>query len=81
MEEDDSRARPTDNSDKVSDKELQSSESFHCNSATRDTKKSVFTTKATYQWVLRGLVIQVALFHCASSVANNLQMQQWLQKN
>jgi hypothetical protein len=39
MEEEDSRPRPTDNSDKVSDEELQSSESFHCTSATRDTKK------------------------------------------
>jgi hypothetical protein len=28
-----------DSSDKVSDEELQSSESFHCISATRDTKK------------------------------------------
>jgi hypothetical protein len=25
-------------------------------------------------------VIQVVLFHCASSVANDLQMQQWLQQ-
>jgi hypothetical protein len=38
IEEEDSRPRPTDNSDKVSDEELQSSESFHCTSATRDTK-------------------------------------------
>jgi hypothetical protein len=81
MGEDDSRPGPVDNSDKVSDEELQSSESFHCTSATRVTKKSIFTMKATYRWVLHGLVIQVALFHCVSSVANKLQMQQWLQQN
>jgi hypothetical protein len=34
MEEDDPRPGPTDNSDKVSDEELQSSETFHCTSAT-----------------------------------------------
>jgi hypothetical protein len=38
MEEDDSRSGPTDDSDKVSDEKLQSSESFHCTSATRVTK-------------------------------------------
>jgi flagella basal body P-ring formation protein FlgA len=32
-------------------------------------KRSIFTTKAIYQWALHGLVIQVVLFHCASSVA------------
>jgi hypothetical protein len=32
--------------------------------------------KATYQWALHGLMIQVFLVHCASSVANDLQMQQ-----
>jgi hypothetical protein len=37
--------------------------------------------KATYQWALHGLVIQVVLLHCASSVANDLQKQQWLQQN
>jgi hypothetical protein len=37
--------------------------------------------KATYQWALHELVIQVFLFHCVSSVANDLQMQQWLQQN
>jgi hypothetical protein len=30
--------------------------SFHCTSAVRVTKKSIFTLKATYQWVLHGLV-------------------------
>jgi hypothetical protein len=30
----------------------------------------VLTMKATYRWVLHGLVSQVVLFHCASSVAN-----------
>jgi hypothetical protein len=49
MEEEDSRPRPTDNSGKFCDEELQSSESFHCTSATRDTKKAVLTMKATYQ--------------------------------
>jgi hypothetical protein len=38
MEEQDSRPRPTDNSDKVNYEELQFSESFHCTSATRDTR-------------------------------------------
>ncbi|XP_072909831.1 zinc finger BED domain-containing protein 5-like isoform X6 [Hemitrygon akajei] len=42
MEEEDSRPRPTDNSDKVTDEELQSSESFHCTSAKMDTKKVRF---------------------------------------
>jgi hypothetical protein len=39
MEEEESRPGTMDNSDKVSDEELQSSESFHCTSATRVTKK------------------------------------------
>jgi hypothetical protein len=56
MEEDDSRPGPTDNSDKVSEEELQSSALFHCPSATRITNKPVFAMKATYQWVLHGLV-------------------------
>jgi hypothetical protein len=68
------------NSDEVSDEESQASDKFHCTSVTMDTKKSVFIMKATYQWALHGLVIQVVLFHCASSVANDLQMQQWLQQ-
>jgi hypothetical protein len=29
----------------------------------------------------RGLMLQVVLFHCALCVVNNLQIQQWLQKN
>jgi heterogeneous nuclear ribonucleoprotein F/H len=37
--------------------------------------------KATYQCTLHGLVIQVVVFHYASSVADDLQMQQWLQQN
>jgi hypothetical protein len=45
MEEDDFSSGSMDNSDKVSDEELQSSESFHCTSAAR----VVFTTKATYE--------------------------------
>jgi hypothetical protein len=44
-------------------------------------KRPVFTMKPTYEWALHGLVIQVVLFHCASSVTNNLQMRQWLQQN
>jgi hypothetical protein len=44
-------------------------------------KRSVFTMKATYQWTLHRLVIKAVLFLCASSVANDLQMQQWLQQN
>jgi hypothetical protein len=71
-----------DNSVEVSDEESQASDKFHCTSATTDTqKKSVSTMKATYQWVLHGLVIQFVLFHCALSVANDLQMQQRLQQN
>jgi hypothetical protein len=42
---------------------------------------SVFTMKVTYQWDSHGLLIQIVLLHCASSVANDLQMQQWLQQN
>jgi hypothetical protein len=38
----------------------------------RTPEKSVFTIKATYQGALHGLVIQVVLFHYASTVANNL---------
>jgi hypothetical protein len=39
MEENDSRPGPTDYFDKVGGEELQSSESFHCASGTRVTKK------------------------------------------
>jgi hypothetical protein len=35
--------------------------------------------KAIYQWTLHGLVVKV-LFHCASPVVNDLQMQQWFQQ-
>lgn len=37
--------------------------------------------KVTYKWTSRGPVMNVVLFHCVSSVANNFQMQQWLQLN
>jgi hypothetical protein len=43
MEEEDSRPRPTDNSDKVNELELQFSESFHCTSATRDKKFRLYS--------------------------------------
>jgi hypothetical protein len=71
----------TDNSDEVSDGESEASDKFHCNSATIDTKRSIFTMKAAYECALRTLVIQIVLFLCASSVANVSQMQQWLQQN
>jgi hypothetical protein len=73
--------RHTDNSDGVSGEKSEACDKFHCASATTDTKRSVFTMKATYQWALHGLMVQVALFLCALSVANDLQMQQWLQQN
>jgi hypothetical protein len=75
--------RHTDNSDEVSDEESQASNTFHCTSATKDTqkKKSIFTMKTTYQWALHRLVIQAVLFLHATSVANDLQTQQWLQPN
>jgi hypothetical protein len=73
--------RHADNSDVVSEVESQVFDNFHCTCAKPDTKMSAFTMKATYQWALKGLVIQVVLFHCASSGANDLQMQQWLQQN
>jgi hypothetical protein len=44
-------------------------------------KKSVTRKKAAQQGALRGLMIQVVLLLCALSVANILQMQQWLQQN
>jgi hypothetical protein len=44
-------------------------------------KKFVFMLKATYQWAFNGLVIKYVLFHCASSLAIDLQMQQLLQQN
>jgi hypothetical protein len=68
--------RHTDNSDDVSDEESKGPDKFLCTSETMDTKNIPFTMKATYQWALHGLVIQTVLFPCASSVANNLQMQQ-----
>jgi hypothetical protein len=46
-----------------------------------DKKKDVFTIKATYQWTLHGPEIKAVLFLCSSSVANDLQMQQWLLQN
>jgi heterogeneous nuclear ribonucleoprotein F/H len=73
--------RHVDNSNEVSDEESQASDKFQCTSATMDTKRSIFIMKATYQWTLHVLVIQVVLFHCSSAVANDLQMQQWLQQN
>jgi hypothetical protein len=36
----------------------------------RTQERSVCILKAAYQWALHGLMIQVVLFHCASSVAN-----------
>jgi hypothetical protein len=69
------------NSDEVSDEKSQASDKFHCTGATVDTKRSGFRVKAIYQWDLHGLVIQFVLFHCALSVANNIQLQQWLQQN
>jgi hypothetical protein len=62
--------RHTDNSDEVSGKESQASDRFHCTSITMD-KKVLFL-----QWTLHGPVIQIFLLHCASSVANDLQMQE-----
>jgi hypothetical protein len=47
----------------------------------RTRKRSIFTVKATYQLTLHGLVIEVAQLHCASCVANNLQIHQWLKQN
>jgi hypothetical protein len=38
----------------------------------RTQKRSVITMNATHQGALRGLVIQVVLFLCALSVANDL---------
>jgi hypothetical protein len=59
--------RHTDNSDELSDEESQASDKFHCTSATTDTKK-VHLCNESY--------LSSCLFHCAPSVANNLQMQQ-----
>jgi uncharacterized integral membrane protein len=50
---------------------------FHFTSATMDTKKILLYNESYLSMALHGLVIQVVLYHCASSVANNLQMQQW----
>jgi hypothetical protein len=44
-------------------------------------ERSAFTMKATYQWILHGLLIKVVLFLCTLSVENDLQLQQWLQQN
>jgi hypothetical protein len=81
MKEGDFSHRYMDNSDEVIDEKSQASDKFHCTRARADTKRSVFTIKATYQWALHGLVIQVLLFHCASYVAIDLNMQHWLQQN
>jgi hypothetical protein len=81
VKEGDFSPRHTYNSDEVSDEESQAADKFYCTSATTDTKRPVFTMKATYQWALHGLVIQVVLFYCASSVENDLQKQQWVQQN
>jgi hypothetical protein len=56
--EEDFSPRHTDNSDEVSDKELQASDKLHCTSAKMETKKPVYTMK----WTLHGLVIKVVLF-------------------
>jgi hypothetical protein len=72
---------PLHNSDKDIDVESQGSDKFHCTSATTDTKKVRFYNESYLSTALHGLVIQVVLFRCVSSVTNNLQMQQWLQQN
>jgi hypothetical protein len=55
--------RNADHSNEVSDEESQAVDKFRCTKATTDTKMAVFTMKATYQWTLHRLVIQVVLFH------------------
>jgi hypothetical protein len=81
MKEGDFSPRYMNNSDEVSYEKSQASDKFHCTGATAGTNMFFFTIKATYQWSLHGLVIQILLFHCDSSVANDLKMQHWRQQN
>jgi hypothetical protein len=66
--------RHTNNYDEVSDEESKALTNFTALVQQQTQKKSIFTMKATYQWALHELVIEVVLFVCASYVANNLQM-------
>jgi hypothetical protein len=64
IKEGDFSRRHTNSSDEVSDEESKASVKFLCTSATMDTKKVVFTMKATYQCTLHGLVIQILISLC-----------------
>jgi hypothetical protein len=76
MKEGDFSAMHRDSFDEVSDEESQASDKLLCTSKTTKQERSVFTMKAINQWALQGMVIQFGLLHCASSVANDLQIQQ-----
>lgn len=55
-----------DSSSKVSDEELQASESC----TREECIQSVFTMKALNQWVLHGLRIQLGIFLCVLTIPN-----------
>jgi hypothetical protein len=79
IREGDFSPRHTDNSDEVSDGQSQASDIFYCTCATTDIKKVRLYNESNYDWALHELVIQIILFHCASSVENDLKMEQKLQ--
>lgn len=64
-----------DDSDKISNEELQSSESSHCTPAVSGTQlKSLFVLKATPQWIYMPSDLYCPIPLCRS-VANNSPMQ------
>jgi hypothetical protein len=81
IKEGDFSPRHVDNSDEVSEEESQASDKFHCTSATTDTKKVNLYNVSYLSMGFTWTGDSSCPIRCASSAANNLQMQQWLQQN